>query len=440
MSTSLKHTIYFAQISLQIVILTFAYSQAEACNLPNDTTRNAYTKVSADSLYTFSDSCRVFQKVGDVLEHISNTRFHKIMYSSMPLIIGGFIAKGQDKHFRGLRNDYLPRFNRHFDDYTQYLPAAVLLGLKLGGEKSRSSWKRMLASDLFATTIMAGIVNSLKYTTHVERPDGSNRNSYPSGHTATAFMTATMLTKEYGSRSPWIGIGAYTVASATGIMRMANNKHWLSDVLMGAGIGILSTELGYYFADLIFKNRGLNNATDSETFRKWQKPSFLSLNFQISLPLASYPIGPSSRFKVSSGCMSVLEGAHFFSPYIGLGGRFSVTRTSVIVDNIRAENNVFDTWRIGGGAYFSCPLSTRWLAGSKLLVERVHYPDLQQTSYLVDSRHSFSLGTGLSLTFRAHQHYGIRLLLDYDLLPYRTAGRQICVHSLTLGTAFLVAF
>ena len=253
-------------------------------------------------------------------------------------------------------------------------------------------------------------------------------------------MTATMLTKEYGSRSPWIGIGAYTVASATGIMRMANNKHWLSDVLMGAGIGILSTELGYYFADLIFKNRGLNNATDSETFRKWQKPSFLSLNFQISLPLASYPIGPSSRFKVSSGCMSVLEGAHFFSPYIGLGGRFSVTRTSVIVDNIRAENNVFDTWRIGGGAYFSCPLSTRWLAGSKLLVERVHYPDLQQTSYLVDSRHSFSLGTGLSLTFRAHQHYGIRLLLDYDLLPYRTAGRQICVHSLTLGTAFLIAF
>ena len=287
MSTSLKHTIYFAQISLQIVILTFACSQAEACNLPNDTTRNAYTKVSADSLYTFSDSCRVFQKVGDVLEHISNTRFHKIMYSSMPLIIGGFIAKGQDKHFRGLRNDYLPRFNRHLDDYTQYLPAAVLLGLKLGGEKSRSSWKRMLASDLFATTIMAGIVNSLKYTTHVERPDGSNRNSYPSGHTATAFMTATMLTKEYGSRSPWIGIGAYTVASATGIMRMANNKHWLSDVLMGAGIGVLSTELGYYFADLIFKNRGLNNATDSETFRKWQKPSFLSLNFQISLPLAS---------------------------------------------------------------------------------------------------------------------------------------------------------
>ena len=100
-----------------------------------------------------------------------------------------------------------------------------------------------------------------------------------------------MLTKEYGDRSPWIGIGAYTVASATGIMRMANNKHWLSDVLMGAGIGILSTELGYYFADLIFKSHGLNNVNNNNTFNRWQNPSFLSLNFQMSLPLGSYPIG-----------------------------------------------------------------------------------------------------------------------------------------------------
>ena len=68
-------------------------------------------------------------------------------------------------------------------------------------------------------------------------------------------MTATMLTKEYGHRSPWIGISAYSVATATGLMRMANNKHWLSDVLTGAGIGSLSTELGYFLAGLIFKGK-----------------------------------------------------------------------------------------------------------------------------------------------------------------------------------------
>lgn len=67
-----------------------------------------------------------------------------------------------------------------------------------------------------------------------------------------------MMHKEYGDRSPWYSISAFTVATATGISRILNNRHWLSDVLAGAGIGILSTELGYYLADLIFKDKGLN--------------------------------------------------------------------------------------------------------------------------------------------------------------------------------------
>jgi len=66
------------------------------------------------------------------------------------------------------------------------------------------------------------------------------------------------------------------MATATGLMRMANNKHWLSDVLTGAGIGILSTELGYYLADLIFKERGINRLANEEVFSRMDKPSFLS--------------------------------------------------------------------------------------------------------------------------------------------------------------------
>ena len=109
---------------------------------------------------------------------------------------------------------------------------------------------------------------------------------------------------------------------------------------MGAGIGILSTELGYYFADLIFKSHGLNNVNNNNTFNRWQNPSFLSLNFQMSLPLGSYPIGINSKFKVSSGCMSALEGAYFFNPHIGVGGRFSVTRASIIVDNTPSKKTM----------------------------------------------------------------------------------------------------
>lgn len=78
-----------------------------------------------------------------------------------------------------------------------------MLGLKIGGVRGRSSWGRMLVSDAFSVALMAGAVNSLKYTCRMPRPDGSNNKSFPSGHTATAFMAATMLHKEYGPRSPW---------------------------------------------------------------------------------------------------------------------------------------------------------------------------------------------------------------------------------------------
>lgn len=124
-----------------------------------------------------------------------------------------------------------------------------MLGMKIGGVRGRSSWGRMLTSDAFTIALMTGAVNVIKYTMDTRRPDGSAYNSFPSGHTATAFMTATMLNKEFGDLSPWVTIGSYTMAVATGVGRQLNLRHWGSDILVGAGIGILSTELGYLFAD-----------------------------------------------------------------------------------------------------------------------------------------------------------------------------------------------
>ena len=238
-----------------------------------------------------------------------------------------------------------------------------MLGMKVAGVKGRSSWGRMIVSDAFSALLMGSAVNTLKQTTHVVRPDGSNDRSFPSGHTATAFMMATMLTKEYGHKSPWIGIGAYTAASATGLMRMANNKHWLSDVLTGAGIGILSTEIGYYLADLIFKDKGINRFTNENTFNRMDKPSFLSLYLGLNVPLSGYDIDEQTEFRTSSGSTAGIEGAYFFNPYVGLGGRFTVSNTSIIVNNDQAESNSFDIMSLCGGAYFSYPLSSRWLVG-----------------------------------------------------------------------------
>ncbi len=177
------------------------------------------------------------------MERITSSRAYRITYIGVPLVVAGLVVQERDRGFRHLRNDYVPSFRLHYDDYLQYAPAALMLGLKIGGVRGRSSWGRMLVSDAFSVALMAGAVNSLKYTCRMPRPDGSNNKSFPSGHTATAFMAATMLHKEYGGRSPWYSIAGYSMATVTGVSRMLNNKHWLSDVLVGAGIGILGVSV-----------------------------------------------------------------------------------------------------------------------------------------------------------------------------------------------------
>jgi membrane-associated phospholipid phosphatase len=374
------------------------------------------------------------------LDKFSSSRFYQMTYIGVPLIVGGLIVKSEDDHFRGLRNEYLPRFNRHLDDYMQYAPAAVMLGMKVAGVQSRSSWGRMLVSDAFSALLMGGVVNTLKQTTNVERPDGSNKHSFPSGHTATAFMTATMFTKEYGHKSPWVGVGAYSVATATGLMRMANNKHWLSDVLTGAGIGILSTEVGYYFADLIFREKGINRFANENMFDRMDKPSFVSLYLGLNIPLSGYDIDEEMEFRTSSGSSAGVEGAYFFNPYVGVGGRFTVSNTLIIVNEEQAENNTFDAISLCGGSYFSYPLSSRWLIGSKLLGGYVHYPQLELTDRSVSSRSGFCMGSGVSLTFKAKEYYGIRFFLDYNLLPSHSRNSGEYMNMLTLGSSFMITF
>lgn len=171
-----------------------------------------------------------------------------------------------DQDIRYLRHTATPGFHCKADDYLQYSPAALMLGLKLGGYEGRTGWWQMLTSDAFSIAIMTGVTQGLKYSIRRARPDNSRRNSFPSGHTGTAFLTATMLHKEYGWRSPWWSIGGYTVAAFTGVSRILNDRHWMTDVVAGAAIGIGSVHLGYWLSDLIFKGKHINPAYETPSF------------------------------------------------------------------------------------------------------------------------------------------------------------------------------
>lgn len=73
---------------------------------------------------------------------------------------------------------------------------------------------------------------------------------FPSGHTATVFTGAELMRVEYGVG---MGIGAYSVALGVAFLRLYNGRHWLNDVIAGAGIGILSARIGYWMFPLYQK-------------------------------------------------------------------------------------------------------------------------------------------------------------------------------------------
>lgn len=393
---------------------------------------------SADSIAvakaTLYNSCLTASQDSIRCKKFVDTRFYRMTSIGVPLVVGGVVAQQADLHVRSMRNRYMPRFRSHIDDYMQYAPAAVMLGLKVGGVKSRHSWGRMLVSDLFAVGLMTGTVNAMKYTVRTRRPDGSSRNSFPSGHTATAFMTATMLTKEYGYKSPWVGIGAYAVASVTGLMRVANNRHWLSDVLTGAGIGILTTELGYFFADLIFEDKGIEHLMDDEMAYGMDCPLFLGASMGAHIPLNNYYIDNRNSFIAKCGIAASVEGVYLFRPYVGVGGRLSVADVRIFTRD-SSEQSSFDIFSYCGGCYFSWPLSSRMLVGSKVMCGYAHYSSVQIQSFTISGRDGFCIGGGVSLTYRLRPHCGVRLFVDYNLFSPYIATSNRYMNTLTCGAS-----
>jgi len=156
----------------------------------------------------------------------------------------------------GIRNEVTDDIDGKItiDDYSQYAPALSVYALNLCGIKGKNNLRDR--SIILGTSylLLSGTVLGLKSLTKVERPDGSGFNSFPSGHTATAFAGAEFLWQEYKDVSVWYGISGYIVATGTGFFRIYNNKHWLTDVAAGAGIGILSTKVAYWIFPYVNKH------------------------------------------------------------------------------------------------------------------------------------------------------------------------------------------
>ncbi len=189
------------------------------------------------------------------LDSLSLNNNIKFKYSSLiiptTLISYGFIGIESDG-LKIINAEVKEEVDEHIDkrlsidDFTQYAPAISAYALDAMGIKSKNNMKDKTVILTTSFIIMSSTVLSLKSITKIERPDFSTKNSFPSGHTATAFMGAEFLYQEYKDVSIWYGISGYLVATGTGLFRIYNNRHWLTDVSAGAGIGILSTKIAYW--------------------------------------------------------------------------------------------------------------------------------------------------------------------------------------------------
>ena len=349
---------------------------------------------------------------------------HKVMddltFVGVPVFVAGIIAKSEKKYFaQQYQNSHantrlLTSFKSGIDDYSQYFGPAMTLGLKIGGVEGRSDWGRFLASAAMSYGIMAGFVNGIKYTAKEMRPDGSTANSWPSGHTATSFVGATILHKEYGlTVSPWYSIAGYGVATATGVMRVLNNRHWVSDVLSGAGIGIMSTEIAYALSDVIFKGKGLLRNDLEGLTNAAEHPSFFSVSMGLGfgskeLDFEALDEGDPIKMSFQTATAVQAEGAYFINKYVGIGGRlrvktspikgwenfmgmaendaqeamndlremdidgnFSGTLTDMLTTKeFSIESDHLTEFAADAGLYFNIPLSRRFSLGTKALVGR----------------------------------------------------------------------
>jgi hypothetical protein len=144
-----------------------------------------------------------------------------------------------------IRRRWIPKYAKYtkYADYAEYgMFGWVFLCDFVGREQHR--WQEQVMLTILAEMINGTLVSGLKYTINLPRPN-SGEQSFPSGHTANVFLGAHLAFKEFRKSSPWLACSGYLMATAVAASRVYYHKHWIADVVAGAGIGMLSVELAY---------------------------------------------------------------------------------------------------------------------------------------------------------------------------------------------------
>jgi len=162
-----------------------------------------------------------------------------------------------------------------YDDQVRYAPVAIGILLNISQTPMTHKPLHQAALLLSSYVVADALVYHLKKVTNRKRPDSDDRNSFPSQHASMAFIAATWLDKEAGEASPWIRISGYSLATYVALSRVARNRHYVRDVLMGAAIGLFTTNSLYWLDERLFTSPKNNS---SLSWSPYLSPDFTGIN------------------------------------------------------------------------------------------------------------------------------------------------------------------
>lgn len=245
----MKSLIIKVVISIQILISGF--SNPLFAHSFSSEKKSSITEISDTKNRLFYSKSEKYFHQNDSIHKLS-FRYHDKKRGLKPWIAPALLmSTGTALHFasetKSKVRDFMEEnlaYGGNVDDYLQYAPGVAVYALNAAGIKGKNNFGNSTAILVKSFLVNGLITDRLKYWINETRPNGGVR-SFPSGHTSKAFMFAHFMHKEFGELSPCYSVGAYTAATTVAYMRVAKSAHWISDVLMGAGIGIFSTELVY---------------------------------------------------------------------------------------------------------------------------------------------------------------------------------------------------
>lgn len=363
--------------------------------------------------------CPLLKVAGGNVERDSLTSEREAPAYLMPAIGGSLVVVGSlldfDHGGRALGMDFKPSFDCKADEVLRFVPAMALVGMKALGVESRTErWGELIVRSAASTAIMGLTVESTKRLVGRTRPDGSDDRSFPSGHSSAAFLTASLFAKEYGHLSPWYSVGAYGVATSTAMLRRINDKHWMGDVMVGAGIGILSTELGYALADLFYKPpKGLDKGRAGLTRPKAQS----GLYMQYTLPHALAGAYGGKKIRSRLGYSAGWQAGYLLTPYIGVEGRMGITSSLMEVSNekegYKAAEEPLDHVSVAIGPCVTLPLGKGFSTNAHLHGGYGFYPQANLAGIRLEASQGWGCEGGIAIGYTTHERVCLQLVAGY---------------------------